>query len=309
MNKTISFVFLAGLFFGLFLTSFGAVPDKLSLLHQDWKEKNAFNEELFDEKIQMMCEAAIPVPYGNSDRVLKAQEKTFKEESSAKKSRKLLNQIAYVSFLSHEQIQAAINAFCKYESDDVVVMEKERSHSSFPQLLWEDVKFNSDSIRGYALTSSRERLFDEMYDVSFRIDPTQFADPSAITSIEERNFSCRFMFSVKKEVFLMAMTSESCAPPIMVLSLYKIDDGPGDECYVAAGSKQFRRSPTTINDPLKDVVVLFFRNNVAVQINSVSSVGCMDLAYRIDDYLKERLERKRKQSQKASPTDEALTSP
>ncbi|MBP5622556.1 MAG: hypothetical protein J6X44_11140 [Thermoguttaceae bacterium] len=308
MNKTVSLVFLAGFFFGLFLTSFGAEPDKLILLHQDWKEKNAFNEELFDEKIQMMCEAATPDPHGNSDRAQKTQKKTFKEESSAKKSRMLLNQTAYVSFLSHEHIQAAINAFCKYESDDVVG-EKEKSPSSFPQLLWEDVKFNSDSIPGYALTSTRERLFDDMYDVSFRIDPTQFANPSVITSTKEGNFSCRFMFSMKKEVFLMGMTSESCAPPIMVLSLYKIDDGPGDECYVAAGSKQFRGSPTTINDPLKDDVVLFFRDNVAVLINSVSSVGCMDLAYRIDDYLKERLERKRKQSQKACPTDEILTSP
>ena len=181
--------------------------------------------------------------------------------------------------------------------------------SSIPQLSWEELDFNKDSISGYTIALQEKCHFGWIHKLYFKIDHVQFANSIDLKTNKNGAIVCYFTTSQSRANFLYFISTESSMNPLNHLRVYGIN-GPGEDCFAKVGYGSLDSNGVNADNPLTDNILLFSRGNITVQmVSHYDDLGCIDLAYRIDGYLKERFEQKKEEISAGESTDETLTSP
>jgi len=268
MSQIIYSLVIVALFAVLTPLIFSEETPKLSLLHQDWKEKNLIDSERFIKQQTTVFKTNRPtlrIPNDNSSRM-------------------------------------SLEPFA-----EILWNEKLTDNHTILNCYLRSVSLEKNSIFGYPFpndlpTTSSKNPFP----ISFQVDPDQFTKPLQITPRNELSthghiYAKIMVFDSYEEakILSLAVIIAGNMPYWDYFRLYRIDHGPGDACIVHVDGGGLVPSGAKISPQLSDHRVAFIRGNVAVYLVSYyKDFGCMDLAYRLDALLVEQMRKQREEKEK-----------
>jgi len=240
------------------------MPLKLTLKNADWNEINTFDQEQYAEQVKRIGATGVvrlnPI---NPDRhVLMAVSEILWNDPKAKEN--------------DTQEKAVLNS----------------------KLDLKQVFFDEDFIPfGYKKRfphSEQIFLSDGTLVMNIQVDPTQFEEQiniesrtSMATGHSIRTMLKSFDNTDDAKSLILERIMQGNMEILDYLSLYRIDHGPGDTCLVGTVGDRFGGV-----NRLSDDRVVFVRGNVAVYLESgYKDFGCMDLAYRFDEFLVEQIKK------------------